>query len=79
MAVKMSMIVGTDFFCWMPIIILGILVQAGTITLTSDVYAWLVVFVLPINSSINPYLYTIVDAVTSSKKGLPSSSKKDRH
>ena len=60
MASKMSLIVGTDFCCWMPIIILGILVQADIITLSPDIYAWLVVFVLPINSSINPdsvYLY----------------------
>ncbi|XP_071500488.1 G-protein coupled receptor GRL101-like [Diadema antillarum] len=64
MAAKMSLLVGTDFFCWMPIIILGILVQSSVITLSSDVYVWLVVFVLPINSSINPYLYTIVDSAT---------------
>ncbi|XP_071499934.1 uncharacterized protein [Diadema antillarum] len=64
MALKMSLIVGTDFFCWMPIIILGILVQADFITLTSDIYAWLVVFVLPINSSLNPYLYTIFYKIT---------------
>ena len=61
MAIKMSLIIGTDFFCWMPIIILGILVQAGVISLSSDVYAWLVVFILPINSSLNPYMYTILD------------------
>ncbi|XP_072175789.1 relaxin receptor 2-like [Diadema setosum] len=68
MAAKMSLLVGTDFFCWMPIIILGILVQSNIVTLSSDVYAWLVVFVLPINSSINPYLYTIVDATTHKQK-----------
>ncbi|XP_071489385.1 G-protein coupled receptor GRL101-like [Diadema antillarum] len=68
MAAKMSLLVGTDFFCWMPIIILGILVQSNIVTLSSDVYAWLVVFVLPINSSINPYLYTIVDATTRKQK-----------
>ncbi|XP_071489384.1 uncharacterized protein [Diadema antillarum] len=68
MAAKMSLLVGTDFFCWMPIIILGILVQSSVITLSADVYAWLVVFVLPINSSINPYLYTIVDTVTRKQK-----------
>ncbi|XP_072175788.1 G-protein coupled receptor GRL101-like [Diadema setosum] len=68
MAAKMSLLVGTDFFCWMPIIILGILVQSNIVTLSSDVYAWLVVFVLPINSSINPYLYTIVDTTTRKQK-----------
>ncbi|XP_041476257.1 G-protein coupled receptor GRL101-like [Lytechinus variegatus] len=61
MALKMSLIVGTDFFCWMPIIVLGILVQSDVIILSSDVYAWLVVFVLPINSSLNPFLYTLIE------------------
>ncbi|XP_030841893.1 G-protein coupled receptor GRL101-like [Strongylocentrotus purpuratus] len=64
MALKMFFIVGTDFFCWMPIIIMGIFIQAGVITLSSNIYAWLVVFVLPINSSINPFLYTLIDKVT---------------
>lgn len=68
MASKMLLIVGTDFCCWMPIIILGTLVQADVITLTPDVYAWLVVFVLPINSSINPYLYTFIHKMSKRKK-----------
>nr|XP_054765569.1 G-protein coupled receptor GRL101-like [Lytechinus pictus] len=64
MALKMFFIVGTDLFCWMPIITMGILVQTDVITLSSNVYAWLVVFVLPINSSLNPFIYTIVERVT---------------
>ncbi|XP_030847307.1 G-protein coupled receptor GRL101 [Strongylocentrotus purpuratus] len=64
MALKLLFIVGTDFFCWMPIIILGILIEANVITISSNVYAWLVVFILPINSSINPYLYTIINEPT---------------
>ncbi|XP_030841867.1 G-protein coupled receptor GRL101-like [Strongylocentrotus purpuratus] len=64
MARKLFFIVGTDFFCWMPIIIMGIFTQAGVITLSSNIYAWLVVFVLPINSSINPFLYTLIEKVT---------------
>lgn len=65
MAGKMFLIVGTDLCCWMPIIIIGILVQAGVVVVTPDIYAWLVVFVLPINSSINPYLYTVVNRISS--------------
>nr|XP_054775693.1 G-protein coupled receptor GRL101-like [Lytechinus pictus] len=63
MAIRMFLIVGTDFCCWMPIIILGVLVQTIGVEVTPDIYAWLVVFVLPINSSLNPYLYTIVHSV----------------
>ncbi|XP_072175405.1 G-protein coupled receptor GRL101-like isoform X2 [Diadema setosum] len=68
MAVRMFLIVGTDFFCWMPIIILGILVQTVGITVTPDIYAWLVVFVLPINSSLNPFIYTIAHVISERAK-----------
>ncbi|XP_071489061.1 uncharacterized protein [Diadema antillarum] len=61
MAIKLSLIVATDFFCWMPIIILGIAVQANDVYVSPNLYAWLVAFVLPINSAINPFLYTLVD------------------
>ncbi|XP_022097562.1 relaxin receptor 2-like isoform X2 [Acanthaster planci] len=58
MAVKMALIVATDFCCWMPIIIMGILSQTGTVKLSTNMYAWTAVLILPINSSLNPYLYT---------------------
>ncbi|XP_072015594.1 uncharacterized protein [Amphiura filiformis] len=63
MAIKMAVIVLTDFFCWVPVIIMGILVQAHVITLSPNVYAWTVVFILPINAAVNPFLYTLVTAV----------------
>lgn len=59
MAVKMAVIVGTDFVCWMPIIIMGILSQSGLVVIPLQMYTWSVVFIIPINSSLNPYLYTI--------------------
>lgn len=58
-AAKMALIVGTDFACWVPIIIMGILSQTGAMTIPEQMYAWSVVFIIPINSSINPYLYTL--------------------
>ena len=58
MAVKMALIVATDFCCWMPIIIMGILSQTGTVELSNNMYAWTAVLILPINSSLNPFLYT---------------------
>ena len=61
---KVSAIVATDFCCWFPVIVLGILVQARVITLPTSVFAWCVTFVLPINSAINPYLYTIFEVVS---------------
>ncbi len=61
MAIKMAAIVGTDFLCWFPVIMMGILSQTGTVIIPLDAYVWCVVFVLPINSSLNPYLYTLAN------------------
>ena len=62
MAARMGAIVLTDLACWLPIIILSLLVQSGRYIVSSTIYTWIVTFVLPINSAINPFLYTIVDA-----------------
>ena len=59
LAKKSAIILLTDFFCWMPIVVLSIVVQSGAVTVSPVVYAWIVTFVLPINSSINPFLYTL--------------------
>ena len=68
MTAKVAAIVATDFCCWFPIILMGILVQARVLTLPPSVYAWSVTFVLPINSAINPYLYTISAIISDRKK-----------
>ena len=68
MTVKVAAIVLTDFLCWFPVILLGILVQAGVLTLPPSVFAWCVTVVLPINSAINPYLYTIANTIGSYKE-----------
>ena len=61
---KVTAIVATDFMCIFPIILIGILVQTRIVELPASVYAWSVTFVLPINSAINPYLYTIAEIVS---------------
>ena len=60
LATRMAFLIISDFICWMPIIILGFLSLFDVATISSDVYVWIAVFVLPINSSLNPYLYTIL-------------------
>lgn len=67
---KVSAIVATDFLCWFPIIILGILVQTRVVILPPSVFAWSVTFVLPLNSAINPYLYTIAEIISSYRKKM---------
>ncbi|XP_030846936.1 G-protein coupled receptor GRL101-like [Strongylocentrotus purpuratus] len=73
---KMALIVGTDFACWMPIIVMGILTQSGLVVLLTSLYAWSVIFILPINSSINPILYTFVNYMESRKKPKKNTSTK---
>ena len=77
---KVTAIVATDFCCWFPVIILGILVQVRVVFLPPSVYAWCVTFVLPINSAINPYLYTISEIVsTLKKKQAKKNNQQDKH
>ncbi|XP_022803754.1 uncharacterized protein LOC111341068 [Stylophora pistillata] len=67
---RLFIIVLTDFFCWMPIIIMGILSLTNTTDfsdLTGLVYVWVAVFVLPLNSSVNPVLYTLTTSNVKAK------------
>ncbi|XP_054775691.2 G-protein coupled receptor GRL101-like [Lytechinus pictus] len=76
-AVKMAFIVGTDFACWMPIIIMGILTQSGLVVLPTSLYAWSVIFIIPINSSINPILYTFINYIDNRKKPAEQMNRKN--
>ena len=68
MTVNVSIVILTDFMCWFPIIVLGILVKANILSLPLYVFAWCVTFLLPINSAINPYLYTIAHVISNFRK-----------
>ncbi|XP_067619995.1 relaxin receptor 2 [Eurosta solidaginis] len=56
-AVRFFFIVLTDVLCWAPIIV-GKIWVFFNYNISDDTYAWLVVFVLPLNSALNPLLYT---------------------
>ena len=59
LAKRLVFIVMTDFCCWMPIIIISILSLSGHFNDPNKIaYVWIAVFVLPLNSSLNPILYT---------------------
>ena len=79
LTVKVTAIVATDFFCWFPIILLGILVQVRVVELPPSVYAWCVTFVLPINSAINPYLYTVSEIISNARKKRSKQSKMSKN
>ncbi|XP_061186290.1 G-protein coupled receptor GRL101-like [Saccostrea echinata] len=51
-------VVITDLLCWVPVGIIGMLTFYG-IDVSLDVYAWIIVLVLPVNSALNPILYTL--------------------
>ena len=65
---KITAIVATNFVCVFPLIVLGILVQTRALVLPASVYAWSVTIILPINSAINPYLYTIAEIISNRRK-----------
>ncbi|XP_072041449.1 G-protein coupled receptor GRL101-like [Amphiura filiformis] len=75
MAMKMLFLVGTDFICWMPVIVLGILSTCNIIIISPIVYVCTAVFILPINSSLNPYLYTILTGEIKLKRKRSASNK----
>ena len=59
LARRVFAIILTDFSCWAPVVILSILALFGKFKdPDGTVYVWFAVFVLPINSSVNPVLYT---------------------
>ncbi|KAL8583752.1 hypothetical protein ACOMHN_000373 [Nucella lapillus] len=55
---RLFLVVFTDFCCWFPIGLLGILASSG-VAISGQVNVWAAIFVLPVNSALNPYLYTL--------------------
>nr|KAG5695389.1 hypothetical protein BaRGS_033602 [Batillaria attramentaria] len=55
---RLTTIVLTDFLCWFPISCLGLQAFTGT-PIPSEVNVALAIFVLPLNSALNPFLYTL--------------------
>lgn len=62
---KITRIIVTDFICWMPICVIAFLKIQG-VEISGDVYAIAAIIILPINSAINPFLYSnLPDAILS--------------
>ncbi|PFX11743.1 Relaxin receptor 1, partial [Stylophora pistillata] len=60
LAKRVFFIVLTDCVCWLPIVVIGLrsLLEKSFGT-PGDLAVWIAVFVLPVNSAINPILYTL--------------------
>ena len=70
MARRMMFIVLTDFLCWMPVIVIGLLSLFGKFhDPEKQAYVWIAVFVLPVNSALNPILYTFSTPLVKRKVG----------
>nr|KAG5700005.1 hypothetical protein BaRGS_001824 [Batillaria attramentaria] len=54
---RLTSIALSDFLCWFPIGLLGLLASKGT-PISGEVNVAMVIFVLPLNSALNPFLYT---------------------
>ncbi|XP_074133182.1 relaxin receptor 2-like [Sminthopsis crassicaudata] len=57
-AKRFFFIVFTDALCWLPIFLLKLL-SLLHLQIPGTVTSWVVIFILPINSALNPVLYTI--------------------
>ncbi|XP_035825748.1 G-protein coupled receptor GRL101-like [Aplysia californica] len=55
---QLSLIALTDFLCWFPIGVMGLMALNGQ-EISNETYAWSAVLVVPINSALNPVLYTV--------------------
>jgi hypothetical protein len=67
LARRLFLVVATNFLCWFPIGLLGLLATGG-VPIPSVVNVWVVVFVLPFNSALNPFLYTLNDLLERRRK-----------
>ncbi|OWF41099.1 G-protein coupled receptor GRL101 [Mizuhopecten yessoensis] len=62
-------VVATDFCCWFPIGVLGVATKYG-VQISNEVYAWVMVFVLPVNAAVNPLLYTVSEVWRRRRRAL---------
>ena len=54
---RLTTIVLSDFLCWFPVGLLGLLAATGT-PIPGELDVAVAIFVLPFNSALNPFLYT---------------------
>ena len=57
----------TDFLCWFPVGLCGLLALAG-IPIPNEVNVALAIFVLPLNSALNPFMYTFNTLIEKRRK-----------
>lgn len=58
LAIRFFFIVVTDCLCWIPIVVIK-LIALTEVAISPTIYGWLVVFIIPVNSALNPIIYTL--------------------
>ena len=58
LAYRLATVVVSDFLCWFPIGVLGLMAASGY-AISGEVNVAMAIFVLPLNSALNPFLYTL--------------------
>ena len=58
LAYRLGTVVISDFLCWFPMGVLG-LMAANDFPVPGEVNVAMDIFVLPLNSALNPFLYTL--------------------
>ncbi|KAH9499542.1 hypothetical protein Btru_078088 [Bulinus truncatus] len=79
-AKNLALVAISDFLCWFPIGIMGMISFNGY-KYNTDVYAWVAIFILPVNSAVNPLLYTIpaIKDMQNKKRRQPSFYNRSRN
>ncbi|XP_059144470.1 G-protein coupled receptor GRL101-like [Physella acuta] len=57
-AKNLSLVVLSNFFCWFPVCVVGLMSASGHM-FSPDTHGWLAICVIPLNSAVNPVLYTL--------------------
>ena len=64
---RIATLIGTDFVCWIPICIMSFIRIRG-VEFSNIVYQITAVFLLPINSVVNPFIYSLIPEAKIIKK-----------
>ncbi|XP_033746496.1 G-protein coupled receptor GRL101-like [Pecten maximus] len=63
---SLFLVVFSDFLCWFPVGVMGLMALSGEM-IPASTYAWTAVFILPINSALNPVIYTFTGILKKKK------------
>ena len=68
MARRLFLVAFSDFCCWFPVGVMGLLAVRGT-AIPGEVNVYVATLVLPLNSALNPFLYTLTTVLDKRRKG----------